>query len=138
MTPSGARGRRAGPHEQAYSRPVACATKEWGRVKVGPFETGRVYLGDCRDLMRELPDESVPMIFTDPPYGHNNNNGDLIHRWEAALGRLPCGSDSPLASRPIANDGVEANEVFRAVLPEFKRLLSPGNSFQGKFTPLGK
>jgi DNA modification methylase len=29
--------------------------------------------------------EPVDMIFTDPPYGHNNNNGDLIHRWLGPL-----------------------------------------------------
>jgi len=45
------------------------------------------------------------MIFTDPPYGHNNNN-DLIHRHEAALGRLSCEGDAP-RGRPIANDDHE-------------------------------
>lgn len=39
-----------------------------------------VRLGDALDLIRELPDCSVDMVFTDPPYGHNNNNGDLINR----------------------------------------------------------
>jgi site-specific DNA-methyltransferase (adenine-specific) len=75
--------------------------------------------------MRGMPDGSVDMIFTDPPYGHNNNNnGDLISRWEAALGR---GSYVPERdNRPIANDGIEANEVFRAALPEMLRLLVPG------------
>jgi DNA modification methylase len=42
--------------------------------------------GDCREILPELP--KVDMIFTDPPYGHNNNNiGDLIARREAALGK---------------------------------------------------
>ena len=76
---------------------------------------------DCLDFLRTLPSGSVDCIVTDPPYGHNNNNGDLIHRWEEALGRGPAG-----AARPIANDGKEANEVFRAVLSEFRRLLPPG------------
>ena len=70
-----------------------------------------IYLGDARLLLPHL--DKVDMIFTDPPYGHNNNNnGDLIHRREAALGRPPCDSDSSLA-RPIANDGVEANDLVR-------------------------
>lgn len=64
------------------------------------------------------------MIFTDPPYGHNNNNGDLISRREAALG---VGDYSPdVNDRPIANDGIEANELFRKSLSEYKRLLRPG------------
>ena len=72
-----------------------------------------LYLGDCRDALTSLRDASVHMIFTDPPYGHNNNNGDLIHRWEAALGRLPCGGDTPLG-RPIENDGAEAKRKSAA------------------------
>ena len=87
---------------------------------------GKIINADCLEVMREMPDNSVDMIFTDPPYGHNNNNGDLIHRWEAALGILPSGSDLP-QGRPIANDGAEANGVFKAVLPHFKRILKPGS-----------
>ena len=70
-----------------------------------------IYHGDCREILPELPKQSVDMVFTDPPYGHNNNNnGDLISRWEAALGR---GEYIPERdNRPIANDGIEANELF--------------------------
>ena len=81
--------------------------------------------GDARNLLPKLAGGSVHLILTDPPYGHNNNNGDLIHRREAALGRHPSGADTPQA-RPIANDGAEANGLFRSCLPEFKRLLVPG------------
>jgi DNA modification methylase len=84
-----------------------------------------LYLGDCLEVMAGMPDASVDFIFTDPPYGHNNNHGDLIHRWEAALGLLPTGTDPP-AARPIANDGREAEEVFNAALPHFRRLLRTG------------
>ncbi|MBM3748953.1 MAG: site-specific DNA-methyltransferase, partial [Acidobacteria bacterium] len=28
-----------------------------------------LYLGDCLDVMRELPENSVDSIVTDPPYG---------------------------------------------------------------------
>ena len=77
-------------------------------------------------MMSGFPDGSFDMVFTDPPYGHNNNNnGDLISRWEAALGR---GDYVPERdNRPIANDGQEANELFKTVLPELYRLLNPGN-----------
>lgn len=85
----------------------------------------RLYHADCREVLASLSDASIDLVLTDPPYGHNNNNnGDLIHRREAALGRLPCG-ENPLA-RAIANDGAEANELLCDVLPEFKRLLMPG------------
>jgi DNA modification methylase len=85
----------------------------------------RIICGDALEVMASMPENSIDMIFTDPPYGHNNNNnGDLISRWEAALG---CGDYIPERdNRPIANDGVEANELFKTVLPEFKRILKPG------------
>jgi DNA modification methylase len=92
------------------------------RVVVGDAE---LWHGDCRDVLPLLADGSVDAVVTDPPYGHNNNNGDLIHRWEAALGRLPSGDDPPVG-RPIANDGAEANELFRQALLHFTRLLGPG------------
>ncbi len=31
-------------------------------------DLGKLYCGDCLDVMAELPDESVDMIITDPPY----------------------------------------------------------------------
>lgn len=80
--------------------------------------------GDAKDVLPQLDAASIDMFFTDPPYGHNNNNGDLIHRWEAALGRLPCDADPSLVeARPIANDGTEANELIQWFYGEAARLL---------------
>ncbi len=83
----------------------------------------RLILGDCREVLPTLA--PVDFIFTDPPYGHNNNNGDLIHRWERALGRPRDGGSDP---RPIANDGAAETALliseFFALLP---RLLRPGS-----------
>jgi len=58
---------------------------------------------------------------TDPPYGHNNNDDDLISRREEALGK---GISGP--ARPIANDGPEANAIFHKSLNIWFRLLSAG------------
>ena len=82
-----------------------------------------LYLGDCREILPTLPAESIDIIWTDPPYGHNNNNnGDLIHRWEAALGKLvpPRFSEG----RPITNDGAsEMRAVVDFMLAEAARVL---------------
>jgi len=83
-----------------------------------------IYCGDCREVLPTVADKSIDMVFTDPPYGHNNNNGDLISRWEAALGRgdyVPARDD-----RPIANDGEEASELVRWFFGEAARLLDRG------------
>ena len=83
--------------------------------------TVQLYLSDCFEIFPTIEAGGVDLIVTDPPYGHNNNNGDLIHHREAALGKGVAGP-----ARPIANDGSEANEIFKATLPEFNRLLKPG------------
>ena len=85
----------------------------------------QIICGECEQVIKAIPDNSIDMIFTDPPYGHNNNNnGDLISRREAALGR---GDYVPERdNRPIANDGKEAEELFKLLLPEFNRVMIPG------------
>jgi site-specific DNA-methyltransferase (adenine-specific) len=81
----------------------------------------QLYCGDCLEILPLLEAGSVDVVVTDPPYGHNNNNGDLIHRWEAALGKGDHGE-----ARAIPNDGVEANTIYRDSLPHLHRLLKPG------------
>jgi len=82
-------------------------------------------LGDCLEIMKTLPDGCVDLVLTDPPYGHNNNNNDLAHRREAALGLRDSVPDE--WARPILNDGPEANEIVRAMFREANRLLKPGH-----------
>lgn len=84
----------------------------------------QIFHGDCREILPTLEAGTVDEIFTDPPYGHNNNNGDLISRREAALGK---GDYKPERdNRPIANDGKEADELVRWFFAEASRLLKPG------------
>ena len=85
-----------------------------------------LYCGDCRDILPEFPDKSFDFIFTDPPYGHDNNNSDMISRWEAIFeGRKEAYNEKD-EFRPIANDGLEANDLIRWVFPQFFRLLNGG------------
>jgi DNA modification methylase len=44
--------------------------------RIGPFELNRVTEGDCRQLVPRLPDESVDIVITSPPYwGQRTSNG---------------------------------------------------------------
>jgi DNA modification methylase len=36
--------------------------------KIGKFEKNNVYLGDCLDLIKQLPDKSIDVMVTSPPY----------------------------------------------------------------------
>jgi DNA modification methylase len=37
-------------------------------MRIGNFEGNRVYCGDCKDLIECLPDQSVDVLVTSPPY----------------------------------------------------------------------
>jgi len=87
---------------------------------IGPCE---LWLGDATEAVPMLANGCADMIFTDPPYGHNNNNGDLIHHRECALGLAPNGVSSP---RPIANDGSEAEKLATWLFGVAPRLLKVG------------
>jgi site-specific DNA-methyltransferase (adenine-specific) len=84
-----------------------------------------LYNADFREVLPTLPDSSVDMVWADPPYGHNQNDGDLAHQREAALGQLPTGPSAP-EGRPILNDGPEANDLVQEMFAESARLLRPG------------
>ena len=38
--------------------------------------------GDCLELMKNIPDKSVDMILTDPPYGTTSNKWDSVIPFE--------------------------------------------------------
>jgi len=72
-----------------------------------------VYHGDCRDVLPELAPESVTLLWTDPPYGHGNHDGDWNARLNAHRG---------IANQPIANDDADS---MREVLDAALRLAVP-------------
>lgn len=37
-----------------------------------------LYRGDCLDVMKDIPDGSVDMVLTDPPYGTVNGAFSLL------------------------------------------------------------
>jgi len=84
-------------------------------MRVERIGDATLYLGDCRDILPTLADESIDMIWTDPPYGHGNHDGDFNARLNEHRG---------IADQPIANDGAdEMRAVVDAMLTEASRLL---------------
>jgi site-specific DNA-methyltransferase (adenine-specific) len=74
-----------------------------------------IYHADCRDILPALRAQSVDMIWTDPPYGNKNQNGDLVDHMRQFYG---------LRSQPIANDGrKEMMRLVDLVLDEAARVL---------------
>lgn len=74
-----------------------------------------IYCGDAREVLPGLPDESVDVVWTDPPYGHANHQGDLNARLNAHRG---------IDDKPIANDTPELmREVVDYTLQQAARIL---------------
>ena len=75
-----------------------------------------LYLGDCREVIASLPASSVDMIWTDPPYGHSNHDGDFNARLNEHRG---------IDSQPIAFDDPEGmRTVVDGMLKEAIRVLN--------------
>lgn len=104
------------------NKQVVRTTKKpkWEKAKY----LNQIIYGDCLEVMKELPDNSIDLILTDPPYGHKNNDDDLTARRELVFGKQKhCGP-----ARPILNDGPEANDIFRKAIKEYARILKPGGN----------
>lgn len=79
-----------------------------------------IYHGDCRGILPGLEPDSVTLLWTDPPYGHGNHDGDL----QAA--RVGVKGARQRASEPIANDGPETmreavDATLRLAVPLLRR-----------------
>ena len=74
-----------------------------------------LYLGDMREIMPQIPDGTVEMIWTDPPYGHANHDGDLNAQLNKHRG---------IKNKPITNDEADSMRVvLDAMLTEAARVL---------------
>lgn len=70
------------------------------------YNDGRLWLGDCLELMRDIPDGSVDMILCDLPYGTTQNKWDCVIPFEPLWEQYwriakPTGMISLTASQPF-------------------------------------
>ena len=78
-----------------------------------------IHRGDCLRWLKTIPDQSVDIIWTDPPYGNNQNNGDL----NAALKKKGKGKSTP---KTLLNDDSDSWEpLIKGLIAEAKRILKP-------------
>ncbi len=87
-------------------------------IDINNLENYLLIRGDCFQKLKEIPDHSIDLILTDPPYNlANYSTGNMKFDWRA----------------DITNDVAKWDEkpfVPAELLSEFKRILSPnGNIF---------
>lgn len=83
---------------------------------IGELELNRIYQRDCIEGLKALPDASVDLVVTDPPYGIDYNSN-----WS---------KDSEYRSKVktvngIKNDGADNHDFLAQVLYELNRVMKP-------------
>jgi site-specific DNA-methyltransferase (adenine-specific) len=58
-------------------------TEKYVSKMIKEFENGKLYKGDCLEIMKEIADKSVDMILCDLPYGTTQNKWDAIIPFES-------------------------------------------------------
>jgi site-specific DNA-methyltransferase (adenine-specific) len=87
-------------------------TEPWTRhVKIGDCD---LYLGDCLKVMKDIPDGSVDMVLTDPPYGTTACKWDSVIPFEPMWEQLkritkPNGAIVLTASQPFTSALIMSN-----------------------------
>lgn len=76
----------------------------------------KVMHGDCIEIMREIPDESVDLVLSDPPYGIAFRSN---HRTKSNL----------KSTGGIYNDGSDNTEFLSEVVSELNRVLKNNRHF---------
>lgn len=74
-----------------------------------------------------LPDNSVDLIFTDPPFGANINYSEMNILWESWLGRFTNATDEAIVSKSQKKDIGEYRELMQKALSESYRVLRTGH-----------
>lgn len=87
----------------------------------------KLYNGDCRSYLKEIPDNSIDLIITDPPYfidgmGDEWNDCDLTKKVKKAgvIGGLPVGMKFD------KEQGIRLQEFMQPICKEYYRILKPG------------
>jgi DNA modification methylase len=90
--------------------------------------TGRslVRTGSATDLSF-LPDNSIDLVFTDPPFGANINYSEMNILWESWLGTFTDTTHEAIVNRFQNKDITVYGELMRTSLKEAHRVLRPGH-----------
>jgi len=65
---------------------IYCQDKQRKKIMLNPYyekPNFKLYQADCLDILKELPENSIDMIFADPPYflssgGFTCQNGKMV------------------------------------------------------------
>jgi len=77
------------------------------------LEVNKIYLGDCLEVMRNIPDKSIDLVLTDPPYGTTACKWDTVVDFAKMWGEIKRVSKNDFAimtaSQPFTTDLINSN-----------------------------
>lgn len=85
-----------------------------------------IVTGSATDLSC-LPDESIDLIFTDPPFGANINYSEMNILWESWLGRFTDSTDEVIVNKAQKKDITDYRDLMHRSLKECHRVLRTGH-----------
>jgi DNA modification methylase len=77
--------------------------------------------------LRFISDESIDLIFTDPPFGANINYSEMNILWESWLGEFTDSSNEAIISRAQGKQIQDYEDLMTKSLAECYRVLRPGH-----------
>jgi DNA modification methylase/transcriptional regulator with XRE-family HTH domain len=85
-----------------------------------------VHTGSATDL-DFIPDNSIDLIFTDPPFGANINYSEMNILWESWLGAFTDNQNEAIVNRCQGKDAERYGDLMQTSLEECYRVLRPGH-----------
>ena len=88
--------------------------------------TSAIRIGSATDL-NTVPNDSIDLIFTDPPFGANINYSDMNFLWESWLGKFTDTKNEAIVNRLQGKGVDEYKDLMRSSLKECHRVLRDGH-----------
>ena len=85
-------------------------------MNLGPFEPDSIVVGDCVDVLAQLPDGCADLVFCDPPYNLRKADWDSGHDWRTWLAEVVRVLAFNGALWVIHGDPLELGDISRAIV----------------------
>ena len=95
---------------------------------------GQVVSTQSAGCMRNMPDNSIDYIFTDPPFGHNFDYSELNFFWEAFLHVFTDQTPEAIVSSSQRKDVEDYRHLMESCFREYYRVLKPGHWITVEFS----
>ena len=90
---------------------------------------------DCLEVMKDIPDKSIDLVLTDPPYGTTNNEWDNVVDFWSEVKRICKGGFIVFSSQPYTTNLINSNRKDFKYHWIWNKALA-GNGIIAKYQPL--